>query len=174
MANGFNQKKPPVRTATVAIDISKAFDSVDHTLLIEQIVESDLESNLVRWLAAYLRGRTASCLFRNTSSPLRIIHSGVPQGSVISPLLFNFFISDFPHHASQTESYADDVQISESSSDLPTLTAALNEDLAHVSQWADDKHLTIAPEKSSVTLFTPDPHQSKHHPRSSSTVPLCL
>ena len=165
VANGFNEEKPPTRTATVAIDISKAFDSVDHTLLIEQIMETQLESNIVRWIAAYLRGRTASCLFRSTKSPLRIIRSGVPQGSVISPILFNFFVSDLPHHASSTESYADDIYVSESSSDLPTITTALNEDMQHISQWAEDKHLSIAPEKSTITLFTPDPAQAKFHPQ---------
>ena len=102
VANGFNQNKPPIR-------LSKAFDSVDHSLLIEQVMESQLESNIVWWLATYLRGRTASCLFQSSQSPLRIIHSGVPHGSIISPILFNFFVSDLPHHASSTESYADDI-----------------------------------------------------------------
>jgi hypothetical protein len=163
MAIGFNQKKPPTWTATVTIDISKAFDSVDHTLLIEQILESQLESNIVHWLATYLWGRTASCIFQSSQSSLRIIHSGVPQGFIISPVLFNYFVSDVPHHASSTEAYADDIIVSESSSDLPTLASSLNDDLEHASQWADD--IIIAPEKSTVTLFCPDPAQSDHHPQ---------
>ena len=86
-ANGFNVRKPPTRTAVVAVDISKAFDAVDHTLLLKQISDSDLNSNVVRWLAVYLRGRSSKCLFRSSVSPSLIIHSGVPQGSVLSLLL---------------------------------------------------------------------------------------
>jgi hypothetical protein len=49
--------------------------------------------------------------------------------------------------------------------DLATVTAALNDDLDRIGAWADSKNLVIAPEKSSVTLFTPDPHQHKTHPQ---------
>ena len=118
IAEGFNAIKPPSRSATVAIDISKAFDSVDHTLLLDQISHSTLHSNLVRWLAAYLRGRTASCHYLAAKSPLKIIHTGVPQGSVLSPSLFNYFVSDCPNVAELMTSYADDFTILESSPDL--------------------------------------------------------
>jgi hypothetical protein len=162
-ANGFNQKKPPTRTAIVALDISKAFDAVNHTLLLKQLLDDQpqLNSNVVRWLAVYLRGRKAKCLFRSSTSPSLIIHSGVPQGSVLSPSLFNIFVSDFPSQASITLSFADDFYIGESAPDLASLTSALNDDLALVEAWADAKKLTIAPEKSSILLLTPDPHQSK-------------
>ena len=134
VANGFNENKLPTHTAAIAIDISKAFDGVDHTLLLQQISNSPLNSNIVRWLATYIRGRTASCLFRARKSPLRIIHSGVPQGSVLSPALFNHFVSDLPTHAALTSSYTDDFNIGESSPNLPTITTALSEDLTHISQ----------------------------------------
>ena len=145
----------------VALDISKAFDAVDHTLLLQQLSESDINSNVVRWLAAYLRGRSASCLFQSRKSPSMIIHSGVPQGSVLSPSLFNFFISDFPLQASITSSYADDFHVGESSPDLSLLTSALSEDLRQIESWADEKNLSIASNKSSITLFTPDPAQAQ-------------
>jgi hypothetical protein len=164
-ANGFNIKKPPIRTSAVAVDISKALDAVNHTLLLKQVSDSDINSNVVRWLAAYLRGRKASCLYNSSKSPLRIIHSGVPQGSVLSSSLFNLFVSDFPQVASLTESFADDFTVSESSNDLPTITTALCEALGQIESWADSKDLSIAPNKSSITLFTPDPAHGKFHPQ---------
>ena len=63
IAEGFNLRKPPSRTVAVAVDISKAFDTVNHRLLLEMICHSRLGHNLVRWLAAYLRGRKAACLY---------------------------------------------------------------------------------------------------------------
>jgi hypothetical protein len=65
----FNEVKPPVWTACVAVDIAKAFDSVDHTLLLDMVSKSSLNLNLVRWLAAYLRGCTASCHYQDCQAP---------------------------------------------------------------------------------------------------------
>jgi hypothetical protein len=161
--NSFNQNKPPTRTVVVALDISIAFDSVDHTLLLQQISDTAINSNVVRWLAAYLQRRTAFCLYQSCKSPSMIIHSGVPQGSVLSPSLFNFFVSDFPF-LTLSDSFADDFYVGESSSDSSVLTAALNKDMHQIKVWANKKELKIAPEKSSITLFTPDPHQANHHP----------
>jgi hypothetical protein len=79
----------------------------------------------------------------------------VPQGSVISPWLFNFFVRDFPGHAQLNLSYVDDFNLSESSPDLDTFGIRLTEHLVHVSKWAKENKLVIAPAKSFVTLFMP-------------------
>jgi hypothetical protein len=68
IANGMNEPKPASRTAFVALDISKAFDAVDHVLLLEKVSATSLNSNVTWWLAAYLRGRTAVCLFQGATS----------------------------------------------------------------------------------------------------------
>jgi hypothetical protein len=120
---------------------------------------------VVRWLSAYLRGRKASCLYNSSKSRSRIIHSGVPQGSVLSPSLFNLFVLDFPQVASLTESFAGNLTVGESSNNLPTITAALCEALGQIESWADSKDLSIAPNKSSIILFTPDPAKGKFHPQ---------
>jgi ribonuclease P/MRP protein subunit RPP40 len=116
--------------------ILKAFNSVDHTLLLKQLSASTINPHVMRWLATYTRGRSACCLFRFSVSSSLIIHSGVPQGSVISPALFNFFTSDFPL---TSPSFADDFNLVKSSPDLQTLTSKLNSDLKLVKAWADSK-----------------------------------
>ena len=165
IVRGFNDEKPPRRTAAVSVDISKAFDSVRHSHLIDKASRTDLHPNLVRWLSAYLRGRSAACVYLGVRSSFRLVRSGVPQGSVISLALFNFFVADFPDVAELTTSFADDFSVAESSTDLADLEARLNADLVLIVAWADRNYLSIAPDKSSVTLFTSDPHQSFHHPQ---------
>lgn len=163
IANGFNERKPPLRTATVAIDISKAFDAVQHSLLLNQICDTNLNSNLVHWLAAYLRGRQARTIWQGAFSSWRNVKTGVPQGSVLGPILFNFFVSDCPV---DQPSYADDFTFSRSAVEVAELEAGLQADVDAVVAWASSKMLSIAPDKCTITLFTPDKaRQSQVHPQ---------
>ncbi len=83
--HGLNQKPPCKRTILVALDLSKAFDTVNHTTLLEDIEQSTLPSGLKRWTMNYLSGRQLSVLFRGQNPKLRRIKQGVPQGGVLSP-----------------------------------------------------------------------------------------
>ena len=87
---------------------------------------------------------------------------GVPQGSVLSPALFNFFVSDFPNTAELVASFADDFNSAVSSCDIASIETDLNSHLVDVSAWAKANKLSISAAKSSVTLFTPDRHQSRY------------
>ena len=78
---GFNQRKPPHRTVCVAIDLTAAFDTVSHNTLISKIAGSSLPPAITRWLSCYLRWRQAATSFRGTKSSMRIVRTGVPQGS---------------------------------------------------------------------------------------------
>jgi hypothetical protein len=176
VAIGFNAKKPASRSVLVTIDVSKAFDSVDHTLLIEQISGSSLPSNYVRWLAAYLRGRVASCQYGGVVSKPRNIKSGTPQGSGLSPDLYNYFTSDCPVISDVHDSFADDIDQMESGPDLDQICTKLNLDLSATVSWSKEKNLVLAPSKSQVTLFTPDTKQVNVHPQifiDGTLVPLC-
>ena len=89
---GFNQRKPPHRTVCVAIDLTAAFDTVSHDTLISKIAGSSLPPALTRWLSCYLRGRQAATSFKDTKPSTRIVRTGIPQGSKLSPSLFNYYI----------------------------------------------------------------------------------
>ena len=87
----------------MAIDFSKAFDTVPHIQLLSQILASSLSPDIICRLSCYLKGRTARCSFNGTLSAFRSVHAGVPQRSVISPALFNHFVVRLsphspPHH----------------------------------------------------------------------------
>ena len=104
VADGMKQPKPPRRSAVVAVDLSQAFDRVPIPLLLDEISQTTLHPNIIRWLRSYLQGRQAACVFQGHRSAFRRIHLGVPQGSVISPVLFNFYVRDFPRCAELTVS----------------------------------------------------------------------
>ena len=119
IVSGFNQRRPPSRTVVMAIDFSKAFDTVPHTQLLTKIATSPLNPHVVRWLSCYLKGRTARCCHNNIFSSFRPVHAGVPQSSVLSPALFNHFVSDYPHTAPLITSYADDFTAAASAAEHP-------------------------------------------------------
>jgi hypothetical protein len=160
VAIGFNEKKPASQTVIVSLDISKAFDVVDHDLLLDKISMTTLHSNITRWMTAYHWGRTAVCLFQGATSPQFPCHLGVQQGSVLSPVLFNFFVSDCPELAHLHLSYADNFHLSETGPDVPELGRKLTQHLTQISKWAKDNKLEIAPAKSSVTVFTPSTREA--------------
>ena len=159
IARGFNDDRPPRRTVMMAVDFSKAFDTVDHNALLRTLQECGMEANTVRWLRTYLRGRTASCTYSGTMSATVKIHQGVPQGSVLSPMLFNAYVASYPHTADLVTSYADDFTASASHPDIGEATAVLARHAQDVATWAAERELQISAQKSTVTHFTSDRRQ---------------
>ena len=155
MAMGFNQRKPPDRTICVAVDLSVAFDTVCHKNLLSKINRSQLPPATARWLSCYLRGRQAKTCFRGVKSTSRKVNTGVPQGSKLSPSLFSFYIADMLRQTEPVKRvcYADDLEDS------------INNYLEEITAYLKDNSLLIYAPKSTVTLFSPDPHQAKTHPR---------
>ena len=148
---------------------------VNHTKLISSLTSSALPPNTKRWLSAYLKGRMANCRYNDTTSPFRHARTGVPQGSCISPVLFNYYVSSYPDSNLLSSSYADDFTDSSSHPHPSTAAEALSAHATRVGAWASDRGLAISTTKSTVTLFTPDFRESHLHPSvflNNSTLPL--
>ena len=164
IVRGFNQHLPPWRTVAMAVDFSKAFDTVDHNALLRCLLHCGMEANTMRWICAYLRGRTASCRYNGTDSSKILIRQGVPQGSVLSPMLFNAYVASYPHTADLCTSYADDFTASASHPDVEQATATMASHAQDVASWAAERELQISTQKSTVTLFTSQRQQYRFHP----------
>ena len=163
---GFNQRKPPHHTVCVAIDLTTVFDTVSHDTLISKIVGSSLPPAITRWLSCYLKVRQAATSFRGTTSSTRIVRTGVPQGSKMSPSLFNYYIADMtrPTPLVKKVCYTGDITVWATGPNIPQLESMINNYLRDVSIYLKDNSLLISAPKSTVTLFTPDKHQFQMHP----------
>ena len=153
---GLNSKKPAQRTVLVAIDLSKAFDTVCLEQLLKDILHLDLCQTLKKFLAAYLRGRHQYVEFRGCKSKHRVVRQGVPQGGVLSPLLFNLYLASMPDPPPDIRliSYADDCQALCAHNDIKTACDTLNPYLNTLSNWFKSRKLEISAEKSTATVFT--------------------
>ena len=156
ISDGFNQNRPPKRTVLATLDLSKAFDVVCHRSLVELVHDTPLPRSLVRWLSNYLNGRQAATSFREHTSPHRIIDCGVPQGSVLSPTLFNFYVHDAPPPPDNVNlvSYADDFHPFASSSNIDIASNSINSYLKRLYDFFTSRKLSFASSKGSVTLFS--------------------
>ena len=153
---GLNKRKPVHRTVSVAIDLSRAFDTVDHQILLNDINKLNMNDYIKRFLCAYLRGRQTFVLFRNSKSKYRKVKQGVPQGGVLSPVLFNLYMSTMPSPPGKIKlvTYADDSNILNSGPHIKPIVNEINIYLATLDSWFKGRNLNISPSKSSATLFT--------------------
>ena len=122
----------------VFLDIRKAFDSINHTILLHKMnVRFGITKVELDWFSSYLTNREQVCTVNGTTSAPKKIVCGVPQGSILGPLLFLLYINDLPDCLDKTIPclYADDTQIFSAAKDIPQLTENLNHDLDKLNEW---------------------------------------
>ncbi len=97
---------------TIYLDFAKAFDSVLHQRLLKKIKALGIDGKVLAWIAAFLNNRRQCVVVNGSASNWTNVMSGVPQGSVIGPILFIIFINDMPNHISNFISlFADDAKL---------------------------------------------------------------
>lgn len=122
---------------SVLLDLSAAFDILDHRVLLNKLRCYGFERSAVAWVESYLTERKCTVYFNGSYSEQRAVSCGVPQGSSLGPLLFSIFINDFPlilDHAT-VAGYADDLTIYTSAYTTDELTKILNKELELTEKW---------------------------------------
>ena len=136
-------------------DVSKAFDRVWHKGLIFKLKQLGLEGELLQWISDYLYDRKQKVVIRNCSSSLRRVNAGVPQGSVLGPLLFLVYVNDISESLlSLTRLYADDNSLFYSATNLNDIEGIMNHDLRILVNWAAQWLINFNPLKTEAILFT--------------------
>ena len=112
-------------------DLTLAFDKVWHTGLLYKLSQCGVHGTILRWLRAYLTDRHFQVQFEGETSIMKTIKSGVPQGAILSPLLFNVMMRDLPSLPGVSSAdYADDITFFTSSSDINTATTRIQQQLS--------------------------------------------
>jgi hypothetical protein len=92
IVSGFNEKVPPKRTVSIALDMSRAFDTVNHEILIEKLMNNTQIPIYIKYIANYMRGRKGYTDYHGARSKERVYSCG----GVLSPVLFNLYMADIP------------------------------------------------------------------------------
>ena len=94
VAKGFNQIVLTARTITVSLDMSKDFHPVNIHALIRKLLQTNIPDTIIKIIANYIKGRKTYTTYRKHTVSQREVKTGVPQGGVLSPTLFNIYTSD--------------------------------------------------------------------------------
>ncbi len=137
------------------IDTVKAFDTVDHDILLKKIVAYGVEGRELEWFKSYLSNHIQQVNFKRTLSDEQPVTKEVPQGSILGPLLFIIFMNDVPDAIKQIiDLYADDTTLQASDPDLSVLEQKLNEDLESLSKWLNENRLILNTDKTVCMMLS--------------------
>ena len=139
----------------IFIDLKKAFDTIDHKILLRKLASYGIDHRALKWFDSYPSDRQQKCVVIGELSGARAVTCGVPQGSLIGPLLFLIYINDLPNCLSKAlpRMYADDTSISIAASSLPELESALNAELAYLHEWLNVNKLSLNIAKTELMLI---------------------
>lgn len=147
----------------VMVDFKKAFDLVDHQILMQKLKIYGLGENALNWFSTYLLNRNQRVSINNILSEPRNITCGVPQGSILGPLLFLMFINDLPLYTNtvSTDLYADDTTLFDINVSKEILQANLQRALINLDTWCKHNGMLINSCKTKVMLITTSQKRSK-------------
>ena len=140
----------------VALDLSKAFDTIDHRILIRKLPSFNLGPNTIAFLNNYLSDRALMVRTGKENSKLCSVSRGVPQGSILGPLLFTLYINDVPNLITNSQAmlYADDTTLYTSSKFPANIQVTLNNDIKILENWFKENKLKINASKTEYMLVS--------------------
>lgn len=143
-----------IQTAAVFLDVEKAFDCVWHDGLLHKMLKMDIPLQLIKIIESFLSNRTFSVKIEGQNSSLRVARAGVPQGSCLSPTLFNIYTNDMPTVTKAHVSlFADDTMFHCSNHNARYATLQLQRQINLASEWFKKWRLRINEAKTTAILF---------------------
>ena len=136
-------------TGTLFLDLSKAFDTINHDLIIKKLASYGVGNHETNWFSDYLFCRSQTVIVGNQKSSKFNVSCGVPQGSILGPLIFLMFFNDFPEQLSRANclQYADDTVIYFASSDANEIEKVLQEEINNIFTYFENNELILNLEK---------------------------
>ena len=151
-------------TIAVLTDFSKAFDTVDYPTLLKKLHALNMSKNTLKLMASYLTERQQYVQIDDKLSTSELVTFGVPQGSILGPVLFNLYVSDMDENCKNCAcaQYADDSNLYKNCkpSNIMSSINYLEETLNDVYKWSEEKNLIFNPDKTKFMIFTTT--RSKH------------
>uniref|UniRef100_A0A8C1Z289 Reverse transcriptase domain-containing protein n=1 Tax=Cyprinus carpio TaxID=7962 RepID=A0A8C1Z289_CYPCA len=140
----------------VFLDLKKAFDTVNHSVLLNKLPQFKFSCDTVSWFESYLHDRTQSVLINNCNSESLRLTTGVPQGSILGPLLFSLYINDLPNVCSEVEClmYADDTILFVHGRSKDIVADKLTKAMTRVTSWLQENCLQLNISKTVGMFFS--------------------
>ena len=144
-------------TVGVFLDLSKAFDTVNHSILCSKLYHYGIRGKAYDWIISYLTNRCQLVSFNGCNSSYKRIVRGVPHGSILGPLLFLIYINDLPLCSDKLQFclFADDTSILLKSDNIASTINILNKELDVVSTWFCANMLSLNTKKTHFMVFHP-------------------
>ena len=141
----------------IFIDLKKAFDTVDHSILLHKLYHYGIRGIINDWFSSYLSVRMQSTQIGSIVSSKERTVCGVPQGSVLGPLLFLIYVNDMYRSSKKFDFYlfADDTNLLYAEKDLNKLEVVVNEELLKLCEWLNSNKLSLNVSKSNFVIFHP-------------------
>ena len=142
-------------TGLCFLDIKKCFDTIDHNLLLFKLNKYGIKGNELAWFKSYLTNRTQVVTFNNKVSSKKLINIGVPQGTILGPILFLIYVNDLSNcvRNAHVNIYADDVVIYTSNNNINILQSSLQDTLNSVYEWYNKNRLILSIDKCASMLI---------------------
>ena len=139
------------------LDFSKAFDTVNHKILLNKLFHYDIQDIPLKWFKSYLSQRYQYVTYNNHKSTNKLIQCGVPQGSILGPLLLLLYINDLSAVSKSCLNvmFADDTNMFIAGNDINAVCTQLNYDLGLVQEWLACNKLSLNVKKTHYMVFTP-------------------